>query len=155
MGNGEGEMSVDATLHRVVAPVVLLSLLAGCLGTTSDSPRCAALREDGSWTLAMHADEHGYRVVGQAHFLGGDGRVEAVASTREGTGEPISVPIDDLRTTEDSVHLRFAPIGFRLSGRCISSGVIEGEFSVPQPPFDDVLGTWRMTRRSVPQADRP
>jgi hypothetical protein len=103
----------------------------------------------------MYDDEHGYRVDGHAHFLAGDGRVQAVAETREGTREPISVPIDDLRVTEDSVHLGFAPIGFRLSGRCISSGAIEGEFSVPQPPFDDIRGTWRLTRPQVPGEDRP
>jgi hypothetical protein len=45
------------------------------------------------------------------------------------------------------MHLTCAPVGFDLRGRRAARGRIVGRFSVPQPPFADVTGTWVMRQK--------
>ena len=69
-----------------------------------------------------------------------------VATNAEGTREPIRYPIDSLRRWNDSIAFQFAPIGFRLRGRCVPAGGFSGRFTVPIVPTSSISGDWTLER---------
>jgi hypothetical protein len=81
-------------------------------------------------------------VTGSVDLAGEGGQTHLVAETAEGMKEPLDYPIQDFRVRNDSVSLSFAPIGFSLHGRCVAADSMGGRFSVPNPPFDSIIGDW-------------
>jgi len=96
----------------------------------------------------MSARSIPYTLTGTVSLEGSGGRTHLVAESGEGMREPIDYPIEGLRAQEDSINFSFAPIGFRLQGRCISSDRLEGRFAVPHPPYDSIVGDWQARRKS-------
>lgn len=113
---------------------------------SSPIPSCPSFHGSGSWGLAMKPDKFGYRISGSILFDPA-GRVELTATSNDGAREPINSPVDSLMVTADSVRFTFAPIGFSLQGRCVTTDSIVGRFSEPQPPHDNIEGDWQMTRK--------
>jgi len=107
---------------------------------------CASLPGSGDWLLEMRSSQTAYQVAGRLRFGGEAARAEVVATTSEGTREPIDAPVTRMETRGDSVFLAFAPVGFDLRGRCLSPSRLEGTFSVPQPPFEPIRGAWELHR---------
>jgi hypothetical protein len=96
----------------------------------------------------MWSRDSTYVVEGTVTLRDSSGRVSVIAVSRDGSGEPIDVPVDSLSLHGDSLAFGFAPIGFRLQGRCTAEGVAAGRFSVPQPPFEPITGVWVLRRRT-------
>lgn len=94
----------------------------------------------------MSANDGNFTVDGRVRFTGENGVTEFTATTAEGTRELLEFPIQSVISTSDSVFFSFAPIGYRLRGRCVSPANFEGTFTVPQPPFEDISGRWTLSR---------
>lgn len=133
----------------VASAILTVLALYACQRGNDDARRaeCEALRS-GVYDLHMWSGDSSYSVEGAVKLEGRTGMVSVVAVSHEGTGEPITTQIDSLRLINDSVSFRFAPIGFRLRGRCEGKDAAEGQFSVPQPPFAPITGEWTLRRRS-------
>jgi hypothetical protein len=131
-------------LARTLAPLAALLLYGSCAATSASS--CPSFSGSGSWVVEMQADDSDYNVSGSIIF-DPDGRTELTATTGDGAREPLRYPLETVTVESDSVHITFAPIGYSLRGRCVAPDSIAGRFSVPQPPFEDVEGTWKMTRQ--------
>lgn len=135
---------------RRCAEVVLGGIIAGfvvaCASSQPDVQDCSPMRASGEWTLTMMADETDYQLAGVVRFWSDTAVAELIATTSEGTGELVEAPIENLHVVRDSIFFSFAPIGFHLQGRCLSPDHLEGTFSVPQPPFGDIVGRWSMVK---------
>jgi hypothetical protein len=92
-------------------------------------------------SLEMWSSDSSYVIAGTV-ILKPLGQVSVVATSAEGTREPIDAPIKDLRLSADSLSFGFAPINYELKGRCENSSQARGTFSVPQPPFGPITGRW-------------
>ena len=87
-----------------------------------------------------------YGVAGSVDLAAEGGQTHLVAETAEGTREPLDYPIHAFHVRGDSVFFSFAPIGFSLQGRCLTPDSVAGRFSVPNPPFDSIVGDWAARR---------
>jgi hypothetical protein len=125
-------------------------LLVACASQHSDDAArelgCAELRT-GTFELHMLSRDSSYRVDGPVTLTSGIGTVSLVAVSGEGMREPIQTPVDSLKLEGDSVSFGFAPIQFRLRGKCEGKDLAEGQFSVPQPPFEPITGRWALQRK--------
>jgi hypothetical protein len=125
---------------------MVAAFAVACASSQADVQDCSPMRASGNWTLSMMADESDYRLAGVVRFWGDTAVAELVATTNEGTGELVEAPIENLNLVRDSSFFSFAPIRFHLQGRCLSPDRLEGTFSVPQPPFGDIVGRWSMVK---------
>ena len=129
---------------RAVNSLVFLTAWLGlaCATRREGSTGCSVDGLQGTWDLQMTSRGIVYSVTGSIALSAGAGQTHLIGETSEGTTEPIDYPIQGLRVSGDSVFFSFAPIGFSLQGRCVTPARLEGRFSVPNPPFDSIVGDW-------------
>ena len=135
------------TMKRVIRAASTLLFLIACLGLACATSRegitgCSVDGLQSTWDLEMTSRGIPYHVTGSVVLKGGASRTQLIGETAEGTREPLDYPIQGLRVDGDSVFFSFAPIGFSLRGRCLTTARLEGRFSVPNPPFDSIVGDW-------------
>lgn len=126
-------------------PWVTASLFA-CSAAKTGSVGCPRLDGSGEWALQMVATSADYHVDGHLRFAAERAYTELTATTADGARERIEYPVQTLATGADSISFTFAPIGYRLDGRCVSQHRLQGVFRVPQPPFNDMVGTWTLVK---------
>ena len=133
---------------RVITLNSVLLVALACQHADDEPPKvgCAELRT-GTFELQMWSKDSSYRVNGAVRLTSGIGTVSLVAVPGEGTREPIQTPVDSLKLEGDSVSFGFAPIQFRLRGKCEGKDLAEGQFSVPQPPYEPITGRWILRRK--------
>jgi hypothetical protein len=140
------------TDHRF--PLTLRLLLWGVLLTVPAcrtaqrlATPCARDQLNGRWRLAMVDPESVQTLTGSVEFTSSGGRTNLVAKSREGTGEIVDYPIEDLRLSADSIALVFAPVRYELHGLCHSRDSLSGDYAVKLfEGASSVHGTWTMTR---------
>lgn len=128
---------------KLTTTVLLLGGSSGC------APSCELA---GTFGLEAQA-EGGARIEGTVFIAGPTSRTNLLYVSPEGRRETINVPLEVLFLDPDSVQFTFAPAGFQFDGSCVGSGSWEGRFSLPQPPFDDLRGTWTMRPDQAPSSN--
>lgn len=139
-------MTSFASRSRCLLAGALLAAALPACGGARPAVRCPPLQGSGEWVLDMSARGADFRVAGRLRFADQGGTTDLVATSAEGAREPLQYPVENLVVSGDSVSFSFAPIGYRLRGRCTGQDSIHGTFSVPQPPFDDLTGRWTLSR---------
>lgn len=125
---------------------VYLVILTACARPNQAAVTCTVAEAEERWQLDMRADSSDIEVRGSVFLSSRGGRTDLVAISADGGREPLNYPLETKRTPADSIALKFAPIGFSLVGRCTGTQKYSGRFSVPQPPFRDITGSFTLTK---------
>lgn len=123
-------------------PAGLWVALAAC-SSVGRAGECATANVAGRWRVHMIAPTVNYRVGGTIELTGSGGNVALGDTTDEGTTDVWEFPLDTLRVVHDSLWMVFAPIHFRLMGRCVGQDSLSGSFVLPRgSSFPANVGSW-------------
>ncbi len=120
---------------------VAVAWAIGC-GTDAPSANCSTADTAARWTLSA-TESGGLSVAG--FFTRGDtlGSFEGDFLSPDGSSAPMENPVRVILFTSDSVDLLMLPNEMRLRGSC-EAGEFKGTFSLPQPPFADIQGSFTL-----------
>jgi hypothetical protein len=130
-----------------VAVASLLVLSTPCCRPQGPPPFCTIESLRGTWDMHMEDSDSVEVLAGKVIFGDSTAWVALIATSREGTREPLDYPIQSVGATGMRLRFQFAPIGYVLDGDCFSRDSIRGEYSVQLTPnADSIRGVWSMTR---------
>lgn len=132
-----------------ISPAAFLVILSTCAIQSHAETSCTVSDAEESWQLQMRADSSAFEVKGSVFLSSRGGRTDMVAVSADGAGEPLNFPLELTGISADSIALKFAPIGYSLKGVCSGAQQYTGRFSVPQPPFRDIVGSFTLTRADI------
>jgi hypothetical protein len=132
---------------RCVLALTTFGLMAqGCARRDHQDGACASFTRKNTWELAMRSDAAAYTLEGTIETGDHAVRVKLTGTSREGTREPLDYLAESVAVRGDSVHFRFAPIGILVDGRCATEDSVTARFSLPQPPFEPIVGSGLIVR---------
>lgn len=133
----------DLIRRRCCPPFVaaIASFAMGC-GTDSPLATCDVVAYSQRGTLVAR-DSAGLSLAGFLSLRDSLGTFEGDFGTPDGSSAPVENAVRVFVFTADSVDLLMLPNEMRLRGSCVN-GVYEGKFSLPQPPFSDIQGTFSL-----------
>jgi len=131
-----------------IKKMVLCQIVLGvaCSHRSGQQGECGRSTVVGRWAVQMAARDSGEFTNGFIDLSDKGGSTRLLSTSAEGTKEEINYPVTSLELQGDSLTLKFAPAEFTLRGRCITRDSIGGTYSVPNPPFSPILGTWGARR---------
>lgn len=130
---------------RSVAAGVLALAFVSCAERAS-SHGCLTSAGASSWRTMMRDSVSGFEVLGTIEVSASGGSTRLIATSPDGMREPLSYSLEDVHIAGDTLSFRFAPIGFQVRVHCTGRTTAQGTFARPQPPFDSIRGTVRLTR---------